>query len=125
MRRTVRYCLLIGTVCFAGCAPDSDRTAAGKAAPADAVPRLDPARVPEELRGLVALAQEWGIGDDLERGAKVERASSAERVRVRAAVAPFQERITAWLNSFGRDPMPDEAAAFMYLQLAIEEMPPS
>lgn len=124
MRRTVRYCLLIGTVAFAGCTPDSDRTVAGKAASA-AVPRLDPAKVPEELRGLVALAQEWGIGDDVERGAKVERTTSAERARVRAAVAPFQERITAWLNSFGRDPMPDEAAAFMYLQLAIEEMPPS
>ena len=124
MRWTVRYCLLIGTVAIAACAEDPGGSA-GKAASADAVPRLDSARVPEELRGLVALAQEWGIGDDVERGTKVERASSAERVRVRAAVAPFQERITAWLNSFGRDPMPNEAAAFMYLQLAIEEMPPS
>ena len=124
MRRISWYCLLIGAVGFASCAPDSDEAAAGKAASANAVPRLDPARVPEELRGLVALAQEWGIGDDVERGAKVGRASPAERARVRAAVAPFQERITAWLNSFGRDPMPDEPAAFMYLQLAIEEMPP-
>jgi hypothetical protein len=124
MRRTVWYCLLIGTVALAGCAPDSNGAATGKGASAAAVPRLDPGRVPEELRGLVALAQEWGIGDDLERGAKVGRASSAERARVRAAVAPFQERITAWLDSFGRDPMPVEAAAFMYLQLAIEEMPP-
>jgi len=125
MRRTVWYCLLVGAVGFAGCAPDHDRTAAGRAASAAAVPRLDPAKVPEGLRGLVALAQEWGIGDDVERGAKVERASPAERAGVRAAVAPFQQQITAWLNSFGRDPMPDEAAAFMYLQLAIEEMPPS
>lgn len=124
MHRTVLNCLLIGTVGFAGCAAEPGGSAAGNAASADAVPRLDPARVPEELRGLVAFAQEWGIGDDVERGAKVERATSAERARVRAAVAPFQERITAWLNSFGRDPMPDEAAAFMYLQLAIEEMPP-
>lgn len=124
MHRTVLYCLLIGTVGSAGCAGDPDGSAAGKTASAGAVPRLDPARVPGELRGLVAFAQEWGIGDDVERGAKVERATSAERARVRAAVAPFQERITTWLNSFGRDPMPDEAAAFMYLQLAIEEMPP-
>jgi hypothetical protein len=124
VRRTTWYCLLAGTVVLADCAPDSDR-AAGNAASAAAVPRLDPASVPEELRGLVALAQEWGIGDDVERGAKVERTSSAERARLRATVTPFQERITAWLNSFGRDPMPDEAAAFMYLQLAIEEMPPS
>lgn len=115
--------LVLVAVLFAGCAPDPGGSTAGKAAATDAVPQLDPARVPEELRGLVAFAQEWGIGDDVERGAKIERATSAERARVRAAVAPFQERITAWLNSFGRDPMPDEAAAFMYLQLAIEEMP--
>jgi hypothetical protein len=121
----LRWGLVLVAVLFAGCEPDPGGSGAGKAASADAVPRLDPATVPEELRGLVAFAQEWGIGDDLARGAKVERATSAERARVRAAVAPFQERITAWLNSFGRDPMPDEAAAFMYLQLAIEEMPPS
>lgn len=124
MRRTVWYCLLIGTVGFAACASGSDEAAAGRAASAAAVPRLDPAKIPEELRGLVALAQAWGIGDDVERGAKVERAAPAERAQVRAAVAPFQERITAWLNSFGQGLMPDEAAAFMYLQLAIEEMPP-
>lgn len=35
------------------------------------------------------------------------------------------DRITAWLDSFRGNPMSDEAAAFMYLQLAIEEMPPS
>lgn len=116
--------LVLAAVLFAGCEPDPGDSAAGKAASASAVPPLDSAGVPEDLRGLVAFAQEWGIGDDVERGAKVERATSAERARVRAAVAPFQERITTWLNSFGRDPMPDEAAAFMYLQLAIEEMPP-
>lgn len=124
MRHTCWYGVLIAAG-LAGCAPESERAAGGKAASAAAVPRLDPARVPEELRGLIALAQEWGIGDDVERGAKVERSTPAERAGVRAAVAPFQGRITVWLNSFGRDPMPDEAAAFMYLQLAIEEMPPS
>lgn len=95
------------------------------AATAGALPSLDATKVPEDLRGLVPLAQEWGIGDDVERGAKVESAAPAERARVRAAVAPHQHRITEWLNSFGRNPMPDEAAAFMYLQLAIEEMPPA
>lgn len=58
------------------------------------------------------------------RGAKVSQATPEERARVRTAVAPFQDRITGWLNSFASNLMPDEAAAFMYLQLAIEEMPP-
>jgi hypothetical protein len=33
-----------------------------------------------------------------------------------------QARITAWLDSFGQGAMPEEATAFMYTQLAIEEM---
>ena len=120
--RSLLSALLISFVVLAGCSRETG-SAGGGTASAAAVPRLDPARVPAELRGLVPLAQEWGIGDDVERGLRVERATSEERARVRAAVAPFQARITAWLNAFGQDPMPDEAAAFMYLQLAIEEMP--
>jgi hypothetical protein len=111
--------LVLGIV---GCGPTPDGSRAGQAS---AVPSLDAAKVPEELRGLVPLAQEWGIGDDVDRGAKVDGATAEERARVRTAVAPYQTRITAWLDSFGQGVvMPDEAAAFLYLQLAIEEMPP-
>ncbi len=85
--------------------------------------QLDPAKVPAELRSLIPLAQEWGIGDDLDRGAKVERATPSDRERLRAALGPYQARITTWLDSFGKGQMSNEAAAFMYMQLALEEMP--
>ena len=120
MRVVIVLWLTLASIGLAGC--DARPKSAPGAAAAGVVPPLDSTKVPADLRGLVPLAQEWGIGDDVDRGAKVDGASAAEKARVRAAVAPYQDRITAWLNSFGRQLMPDEAAAFMYLQLAIEEM---
>ena len=87
-----------------------------------AVPRLDSAKVPADLRDLVPLAQRWGIGDDVARPEQLQKATAAERSELRAAFGPRQARITAWLDSFGQGPMPEEAAAFMYTQLAIEEL---
>jgi hypothetical protein len=123
----IRFALLSSSMVLVfgagACGPPREASDAAEARQASAVARLDAGKVPEELRALVPLAQEWGIGDDVERGVKVDRARPEERERVRAAVAPHQRRITAWLDSFGKNPMSDEAAAFMYLQLAIEEMP--
>ncbi|HEX7336087.1 MAG TPA: hypothetical protein VF252_02670 [Gemmatimonadales bacterium] len=95
----------------------------GSSHAAEAVPRLDSAKVPADLRDLVPYAQRWGIGDDVARSARVRKATDAERSELRAAFGPRQARITAWLDSFGPGAMPEEAAAFMYTQLAIEEMP--
>ena len=61
--------------------------------------------------------------DDVERNAKVESSTSAEREELRAAITPVHTRITAWLDSFGQGAMTNEAAAFMYMQLALEELP--
>lgn len=102
-------------------------TACTPGSPADAeagatVLSLDAAKVPADLRHLVPLAEQWGIGDDVERYARVERADDAERQALRSAVRPHDRRITEWLDSFGDAPMTDEAAAFMYMLLAIEEM---
>ena len=90
--------------------------------PTSSVPQLDSAKVPADLRVLIPYAQEWGIGDDGDRADKEDQASRQERERLREAVKPYQQRITAWLDSFGSRRMSREAAAFMYMQLAIEEM---
>jgi hypothetical protein len=92
--------------------------------PEGQVHRLDAAAVPESLRGLVPLAERWGIGDDVERGRAIEQATEAEKEQLREAVDEHGAEITRWLDSFDRgEPMTDEAAAFMYMQLAVEEMP--
>lgn len=84
---------------------------------------IDAVQVPSDLQPLIALAERWGIGDDGERANFIAQTTAADREAVRSAVLPHQARITAWLDSFGTDPMSDEAAAFMYMQLAIEELP--
>ena len=116
---------LVLTVTIGACggAPDSRGSSDGppsmRASPS---PQLDSQAVPAELRHLIPLAQEWGIGDDVDRAAKVDSATPAQRTKLRRAVVPHQARITQWLDSFGQGEMSQEAAAFMYLQLAIEEM---
>lgn len=84
--------------------------------------QLDANNVPEDLRHLVPHAARWGIGDDVDRNAAVDHATPAERAELERAIAPTEARITAWLDSFRQQPMTDEAAAFMYMQLALEEM---
>jgi hypothetical protein len=117
------------TVGAAACSRGNDdgaprgSTTAGAASARGGAP-LDTTRIPAELRHLAPLAGVWGIGDDVDRGAKVEASTPAERSALRTAVLPHDTSITAWLDSFGQgNVMPDEAAAFMYMRLAIEEMP--
>ena len=86
--------------------------------------KLNPAMVPNELRPLIPLAERWDIGDDVDREAALARATKAEQQKLRRAVEAHTSKITEWLDSFGSDEtMSDEAAAFMYMQLAVDELP--
>lgn len=113
--------LLLGAL-LAGCGGSQDSAESSPSLPVTQVPPLDSQVVPPDLQPLIRLAQEWGIGDDVARLAKVDGATPAQRAELRQAVGPHQARITQWLDSFGQGEMPHEAATFMYLQLAIEEM---
>jgi hypothetical protein len=86
--------------------------------------KLNPANVPNDLRPLIPLAERWGIGDDVDREAALARATKAEQQELRRAVEAHASKITEWLDTFGADEtMSDEAAAFMYMQLAVDELP--
>ena len=122
MRRPLTGAILV-LISLSACSRQEAARDPGSSLAAEAVPPLDSAQVPADLRDLVPLAQRWGIGDDVARSERVQKATDAERSELRAAFGPRQARITAWLDSFGQGPMPEEAAAFMYTQLAIEEMP--
>ena len=113
--------VLLASASLGGCGSENggDRPAGSSAV----AQRLNPEQVPEDLRHLVPLAEKWGIGDDVDRNAKVQSATPAERNELRAAITPVASSITTWLDSFGKEPMSNEAAAFMYMQLALEEMP--
>ena len=115
--------LLVLVILGTGCADvRSDAGAEAEQLPTSTY-ELQAENVPAHLRDLVPLAEKWGIGDDVERAEFVERASAADRQALKEAIAPHQSAITAWLDSFGMSSMSDEAAAFMYMQLAVEEMP--
>lgn len=111
---------LVASLVLGGCGGKGE--GGGAAASVTSGVTIDASRVPEDLRSLVPIVQEWGIGDDVDRGRKVDGATAEEKQKLRDALAPHQDRITAWLNSFGQNVMPDEAAAFMYTQLALEEI---
>ncbi|WP_447595860.1 hypothetical protein [Stenotrophomonas rhizophila] len=84
---------------------------------------LDPANVPAHLRGLVPLAEYWGIGDDVLREMMQEGESPAKKKAMADAVNPHNAAITAWLDGLRTgEPMSDEAAAFMYMQLGLTEL---
>jgi hypothetical protein len=68
------------------------------------------------------LAERWGIGDDVLRNDLVARATYGEKRELHEALAAPFEQIGRWLDSFGEEPMSDEAAAFMYMQEALDEM---
>jgi hypothetical protein len=120
--RAALYVAAVAVPTLLACGQTRDAPQPGADARTAAVTRLDTSNVPGDLRHLVPLAERWGIGDDVERNAAVDRATPAERTELERAVTPVHARITAWLDSFGQQPMPDEAAAFMYMQLALEEM---
>jgi hypothetical protein len=88
----------------------------------DSVARLDAGRVPLHLRHLLPLVEKWGIGDDGLRNERIERADPAEKRELHDAFYGPYEQITEWLASFGKEALPAEAAAFMYAQLALDEM---
>ena len=121
--------LILGVVLLPRQADDVGTPPAGEAvdgAGLDRVDRpiitLDPSRVPRDLQDLIPVAEEWGIGDDVIRSDVEEAASATEKERFRAALTGRTARVTEWLDSFGMDPMSDEAATFMYMLEALDEM---
>ncbi len=84
--------------------------------------RLDADNIPPDLRDLIPFAEEWGIGDDVIRSDVEEAASDEEKRRFSQALRGRTDRVTEWLDSFGMELMSDEAAAFMYMLSALDEM---
>jgi len=86
-------------------------------------PKLDPENVPEHLRDLLPLAAKWGIGDDIIRDDFEQKASEDEKQELKNSLSGRMAEITKWLDSFeAGEPMSDEAACFMTMQLALDEM---
>lgn len=84
---------------------------------------LNPNNVPIDLRDLIPLAEKWGIGDDIIRSEFQNEATDAEKLELKTILDKRLLRINEWLDSFGNGKdMTEEAGAFMYMLLGLDEM---
>lgn len=84
--------------------------------------RFNPKNIPESLRDLIPLAQKWGIDDDIIRDDLQEKASDDEKEALKSALGGRIKDIDEWLDIFGVGLKTDEAAAFMYMLLGLDEI---
>jgi len=88
---------------------------------AAALAGFDESRVPAELRPLMPLARQVGVGDDVCRGWFVRKLPARDRRAAKTLIAEHGAAIDAWLAT--RDqPYEGEAAAFFWLREAGEEL---
>jgi hypothetical protein len=78
--------------------------------------------VPIEFQTLLPLAIKWGIGDDALRGDVVEAATEFEKHELASALTRKLYAIDKWIDSFPEGSISDEAATFMYMIKAVEEL---
>ena len=78
--------------------------------------------VPDEFKEFFPLAIKWGIGDDAIRGDVTDSATESDIQELVAALTGRLDSINRWIDSYPEGTMTDEAAAFMYMGEAIEEM---
>ena len=88
---------------------------------AAALAGFDESRVPAELRPLVPLARQVGVGDDVCRGWFIQKLPARDRRAAKALIAEHGAAVDVWLAT--RDqPYEGEAAAFFWLREAGEEL---
>lgn len=78
--------------------------------------------VPDEFRDLVPMAIKWGIGDDSIRGDATDTATEADKLELVSLLTGKLGAIDRWIESFPEGAMTEEAATFMYLGEAVEEL---
>jgi hypothetical protein len=67
--------------------------------------------LPPEFKVLVPLIRKWGVTDDLERSELIEKASRKTLERLVKIVMPHLSSISAYLHSFGKEPLSEAAIA--------------
>lgn len=78
--------------------------------------------VPVQLQHILSLAEQFGLGDGECRAFFLRQATPVQRQQLHAAAAEYCEQIVAWLDGFPEGKMSNEAAAFMYMLAAEEEI---
>jgi len=84
--------------------------------------RLDPSKVPTELRHLIPLAEQFGISDDLIREDFLRHAPATEVEEMKRLVAAYDAAFDAFLAGpeSGKPPFSAEYIAFTCLRMAAD-----
>lgn len=83
---------------------------------------IDANAIPEELRDLIPLLNEWAISDDQEREEKVDETSEETLTHLANLVTPKLDAINRYLDSFGDEPLSEEATMFASLAELVCEL---
>jgi hypothetical protein len=83
---------------------------------------LDPARIPEELRHLLPLAERFGIADDWLREKVVREAKVEELEHLKKVVATSDDDLDKWLagKEADSDSPSNEYVAFSAMRMAAD-----
>jgi hypothetical protein len=86
--------------------------------------KLDPRKVPVQLRGLIPLAERWGISDDILRVDFVSKASPESLRELRESVDKHRKLLNEWLGGPEADnpPFSEEYLAFTHMFMAADDM---
>jgi hypothetical protein len=87
-----------------------------------ALESFDESRVPANLRALVPLARQLGVGDEGCRAMFMSRMRARDRREAANTVRAHGQAIDDWLSSIGPPPYECEAAAFFWLRAAADDL---
>lgn len=83
---------------------------------------FDPKKLPKSLRPLATYVVRWAVGDDAERDHQISGAKPREIERLLRVATPLLESIDQYLDSFGSNPLTDEAVLIGRLAEAVAEL---
>lgn len=82
--------------------------------------KIDPSKVPPELRKAIPLAEKWGVPEEAERIILAEQASDEELHEFLRTFDALDPRVlNAWLDVPDIHDIPDGQAAFMLFALSV------
>ncbi|TDQ08060.1 hypothetical protein [Pedobacter metabolipauper] len=85
-------------------------------------PRFYKKNIPEKLRHLIPLIKKWGISDDDERTELIDAMSEKQKKKLVNEVSPHFNEVNEFLNSFGDNPMSEEAMLLGNLAELVSEL---
>lgn len=78
--------------------------------------------LPENLQVLVPIIKKWAVSDDGERQQLVEESTEKQKRHLVKTVAPYMAEINNFLDSFGEQPLSDEAILLGNLAELVSEL---